>query len=60
MDLFEEKRVVAEAMRKFGGSFVAALGEALLHADAVNALAIKAAWPQYWQEYLDLGAREAL
>lgn len=42
---------VAEAMIRFGGSFVQSLGQALLRADDVNASKIKATWPDYWLAY---------
>lgn len=49
----EEQMKVANNMRKFGGSFVKALGEALLHADAVNTQKIKDTWPALWKQYLE-------
>lgn len=39
---------VANAMIKHGGSFVEALGRALLLADSDNAQRIKKAFPSYW------------
>ena len=42
---------VIKAMRKYGGSFCAALAEAAFHADDINLRKIKEAWPEYWQEY---------
>lgn len=54
MDIEEEKYFVSQAMLKFGGSFVKALGEALAHADPQNTRKIKAAWPEYWAEYLKI------
>jgi hypothetical protein len=47
-------RDIALAMVTFGGSFVAALGAAWTRADAVNAEKIKAAFPEYWEQYRDL------
>lgn len=44
---------VASAMQRFGGGFVAKLGEALEKADNTNAAAIKRAWPAYWKQYSD-------
>lgn len=49
----QEKAKVANAMLKYGGSFVKALGEALLHADPANTLKIKKAFSEYWQKYLE-------
>lgn len=51
-ELYEESRKVAAAMIKHGGSFVAALGEALSKADGDNAARIKAAFSEYWKQYL--------
>lgn len=43
---------VSEAWRRFGGSFIKGLGEALIHADVQNKMKIKTAWPEYWNEGL--------
>lgn len=42
---------VAIAMTQYGGSFVQALGHAWAKADAVNAAKLKAAFPEYWEQY---------
>ena len=55
MSLEEEKYFVSQGMRKFGGSFVKALGEALAHADPQNTRKIKATWFDYWKEYAKKG-----
>lgn len=47
-----EQTKVAHAMIKWGGSFVNALGLALMKADRNNAQKIKDAFPEYWEEYL--------
>lgn len=44
-----------EAMRKFGGGFVKALGNAGAHADRGNLERMKKAWPEYWKEYQHMG-----
>lgn len=44
-------RDVADAMVRFGGSFVQALGRAFYTADAENQQKIKATWPEYWLRY---------
>lgn len=49
----EEQFKVANNMRKYGGSFIKNLGEALLHADPKNAAKIKEMWPIEWQRYLE-------
>lgn len=45
---------VAQAMIKYGGSFVESLGKALLQADHINAQKIKDTWPEYWKKYLEM------
>jgi hypothetical protein len=42
-----------EAMIRFGGSFVRALGEAARCADRGNLAQIKMAFPGYWKQYSD-------
>jgi hypothetical protein len=49
-----EKFKVYYAMIHYGGSFVKCLGNALAHADSFNAVRIKKAFPDYWQEYLNI------
>lgn len=51
--LYEQKFTVAENMKKYGGSFVQALGVALSHADMWNTIKIKLSWPELWEEYLN-------
>lgn len=46
-----EHLLIAEAMERFGGSFVAALGAALRRADTSNMDRIERAWPEYMREY---------
>jgi len=50
----KEKLAVAEAMMKYGGSFVKALGQALLLADSDNAEKIKIAFKEYWEKYWEI------
>lgn len=45
---------VAIAMTQYGGSFVQALGRAWQRADTVNGDKLKAAFPEYWDEYREL------
>lgn len=40
-----------DAMEKWGGSFVAALGRAARRADPDNLERIKKAFPEYWADY---------
>ena len=46
-----------DAMVKLGGSFVSALGEAGLRADAINLQLIKKTWPEYWKQYEVMGRK---
>ena len=55
MEIEEEKYFVSIGMRERGGSFVIALGLALLHADMTNVQKIKETWPEYWEEFLKWG-----
>lgn len=45
---------VIEQMEKYGGSFVKALAQAASRADAVNLAKLKAAFPEYWQQYTEM------
>lgn len=47
-----EQRLVSSSMKKFGGSFVRRLGEALSYADPGNAARIKTAFHDHWKKYL--------
>ena len=60
-ELSEEDRTtaVAAAMMRYGGSFVEALGKALMVADSVNTRKIKEAFPREWNEYAALAGIEA-
>lgn len=46
-----EKYQTVETMRKFGGSFVAALANAYAVADSNNSARVEAAFPDYIKEY---------
>jgi hypothetical protein len=50
----DEAIAVAEQMKKFGGSFVQALGELIYRADPINKRIIKREFVQYWNQYLGL------
>lgn len=54
----DEAIYTAQAMVRHGGSFVAALGKAIFHADMENTVKIKQAFPEYWERYKRLGERE--
>ena len=51
----DEAVAVAEAMQKYGGSFVQALGKALVCADIINSMKIKKAFPVLWLKYKKMG-----
>ncbi len=53
--VYEEDWWTEEAMLTLGGGFVNALAHAARAADAGNLLKIKQTWPEYWQEYKELG-----
>lgn len=48
---YDKVQATAEAMRRYGGGFVKALGEALAHADPRNRERIHDAFPEYWKQY---------
>lgn len=56
-NMHDERIRVAEAMRSRGGSFVQALGNALMCADSANVEKIRQAWPELWREYATEAAR---
>ena len=56
--LLNEAKIVCKTMKMYGGSFVLALREVIIHADVVNIRKIKKTWPNYWNEYLEQGKRE--
>jgi hypothetical protein len=44
-----------KAMRQFGGGFVQQLAHLAEQADSNNLARIKAAWPEYWKQYEEMG-----
>ena len=56
-ELEEEKYFVSRGMAEFGGSFIAALGQTLAHADPSNTKKIKVTWPVEWEEYREKGKK---
>lgn len=50
-NIHDEKINIANAMIRFGGSFVQSLGVALLNADRQNTIIIKNSFPHYWKQY---------
>ena len=49
-----EVNAIANAMVKYGGSFVHFLGRALHYADLINVARIKKTWPAYWKQYKEM------
>ena len=45
---------IAICMKEMGGSFASALGECFLRADAGNRERLKAAFPDLFEQYLEL------
>ena len=62
MSTTEEKPIsnveIAHAMKRYGGSFVYAIGKAILSADPTNLQKIRNTWPEEWQEYRQFVIRE--
>lgn len=51
---------ISGCMIAYGGSFVAALGQAYRLADAQNKNRIRVAFSDYWQQYRERAMQEAL
>jgi len=47
----DDRIEIGHAMIRYGGSFVSALGRALLCADENNTNRIRHAFPDYWKQY---------
>jgi len=47
----DEKLLVAENMREYGGGFVKELGKAIMRADEHNTKKVKDAFPEYWEKF---------
>lgn len=50
----DEDMQTIEAMERYGGSFVVALAQAARRADRINLGKLKAAFPEYWQQYTQM------
>ncbi len=50
---------VMQAMIAIGGSFMRALGEAAMSADAINLAKLKTAFPEEWENYTELARMRA-
>jgi len=57
---YEESRLVAIAMQRYGGHFVKHLGAALICADQQNITRIYNAFPEYWKEYLETARKQGI
>ena len=47
----EESFIISKNMKKYGGGFVSALGEALAKADPINKDKLAKAFPGYFKSY---------
>lgn len=56
---YNDNIFVIEAMERYGGSFVKSLANAFKHADGNNFTKLKAAFPEYWEEYTKMADRDA-
>lgn len=54
-----DRHIVAKAMVRYGGSFISKLGEALYRADPGNTAKLRAAFPEEWNKYKELGEIDA-
>jgi len=48
---------VAQAMEKYGGSFVKQLSKMIQTADIYNIRKCKSTWSEYWNEYKDVAEK---
>mgnify|MGYP001609135919 CR=1 FL=1 len=55
----EEELKVVEAMFNHGGGFVQALSKCFNRADDGNLAKLKAAFPEYWEEYKKIAEKHA-
>jgi hypothetical protein len=53
----EADYATVEAMVRYGGSFVKALGQAWYAADSDNKSRLRAAFPEYWKQYADIATQ---
>ena len=53
-----ERYYVILGMKRYGGCFCKALGEALAQSDEINSLKIEETWPEYWKQYLKMGKED--
>jgi hypothetical protein len=49
---------IIDAMKKYGGSFVKCLAEAMMHADPINLKKLKISFADYWKQYEMIVERE--
>jgi len=49
---------IVDAMAQFGGSFAQAIAVAARRADPMNLSALKAAFPELWNQYAELARRQ--
>lgn len=58
LKMMNDKQEIANAMVKYGGSFVEALGQALSKADRINTKKIFETWPKYISQYRELAKKD--
>jgi hypothetical protein len=51
---------VTQAMKRYGGSFVMALGQAAQHADTENLQIIKRSFPVIWEAYSQMAKQDLI
>jgi hypothetical protein len=56
-DFYEEARKVRKAIRRYGGSFMTALGDAMDLADIYNLHKIRDTWQDDWSRYLEMAEK---
>lgn len=54
----EEVRKVRVMMLRYGGGFASQLGKALQCSSSYQAMRVKRAWPELWQQYLEMAEKQ--
>ena len=58
LEFRNELLIVAGNMMKYGGNFVQCLASCILAADDNNIIKIKNAFPEYWEQYKNIGGKQ--
>lgn len=56
-DIQEEKIIVAEAMKAYGGNFENCMAYLIFCADPINLQKIKTTWAVLWEKFLKMGKK---